>query len=107
MLGNAAQALHPIAGQGFNLGLRDVWSLAQVLIDTRRDEIGSPAQMSAYESARRVDRWAGVAMTHTLVQAFASDHPLLSLPRGLGLTLLDSLPPLKRAFARAMLNGLR
>ena len=45
-------------------------------------------------------------MTHSLVRGFASDHPLLALPRGLGLTLLDSVPPLKRAFARAMLNGL-
>ena len=107
VLGNAAQALHPIAGQGFNLGLRDVWALAQVLTDTPRGEIGSRSQMAVYESARRIDRWAGVAMTHTLVRAFESDHPLLSLPRGLGLTLLDSVPPLKRAFARAMLNGLR
>jgi 2-octaprenyl-6-methoxyphenol hydroxylase len=107
VLGNAAQALHPIAGQGFNLGLRDVWSLAEVLRDTERDAIGSPAQLAAYEKTRRVDRWAGVVMTHGLVQAFANDHPLVALPRGLGLTLLDCVPPLKRAFARAMLNGLR
>ncbi|MEO7761591.1 MAG: FAD-dependent monooxygenase [Casimicrobiaceae bacterium] len=107
VLGNAAQALHPIAGQGFNLGLRDVWTLAQCLLDTPRDEIGSAARLAAYEKSRRVDRWAGVAMTHTLVSAFGIAHPLAALPRGLGLTLLDSVPPLKRAFARAMLNGLR
>ncbi len=107
VLGNAAQALHPIAGQGFNLGLRDVWSLVQLLLDTSRDDIGSDRQLAAYANARRVDRWAGVGMTHGLVQAFASDHPLLAGPRGLGLTLLDSIPPLKRAFARTMLNGLR
>jgi 2-octaprenyl-6-methoxyphenol hydroxylase len=107
VLGNAAQALHPIAGQGFNLGLRDVWSLAQLLLDTSRDDIGSAQQLAAYAKARRVDRWASLGLTHGLVQAFASDHPLLAATRGLGLTLLDSIPPLKRALARAMLNGLR
>jgi 2-octaprenyl-6-methoxyphenol hydroxylase len=107
VLGNAAQALHPIAGQGFNLGLRDVWALASQLLDTPREEIGSPARLAAYEKSRRVDRWAGVVSTHSLVRAFEYDHPLAALPRGLGLTLLDSVPPLKRAFARAMLTGLR
>jgi 2-octaprenyl-6-methoxyphenol hydroxylase len=107
VLGNAAQALHPIAGQGFNLGLRDVWSLAQLLLDSPRDDIGSARQLSAYANARRVDRWGGVSITHGLVRAFASDHPLLVATRGLGLTILDSISPLKRAFARTMLNGLR
>jgi 2-octaprenyl-6-methoxyphenol hydroxylase len=107
VLGNAAQALHPIAGQGFNLGLRDVGSLAQLLLDSSRDEIGAAQQLDAYAKTRRVDRWAGVGMTHGLVNAFGSDHPLLAATRGLGLTLLDSIPQLKRAFARAMLNGLR
>ncbi len=107
VLGNAAQALHPIAGQGFNLGLRDVWTLAETLLDGDRGAIGSATQLAAYERSRRVDRWAGVAMTHSLVRAFANEHPLAALPRGLGLTLLDCVPPLKRAFARAMLNGLR
>ena len=107
VLGNAAQSLHPIAGQGFNLGLRDVWVLAQLLLDTPRDDVGSAQQLRAYAKARRIDRWAGMAVTHGLVSAFASNHPLLAGPRGLGLTLIDSIPPLKRAFARAMLNGLR
>jgi 2-octaprenyl-6-methoxyphenol hydroxylase len=107
VLGNAAQALHPIAGQGFNLGLRDVWTLATQLLDTSREQIGAPVQLMTYENSRRVDRWAGVVTTHSLVRAFEFDHPLAALPRGLGLTLLDSVPPLKRAFARAMLSGLR
>jgi len=107
VLGNAAQALHPIAGQGFNLGLRDVWSLAQLLLGASRADIGSPEQLAAYEKARRVDRWAGIGLTHGLVSAFASGHALLAGPRGLGLTLLDSIPPLKRVFARTMLTGLR
>lgn len=107
LVGNAAQALHPVAGQGFNLGLRDVWTLAAQLQDARREDIGSPQQLRKYETARRVDRSAGVAFTHSLVQMFAIDHPLVVASRGLGLTLLDCIPPLKRAFARTMLNGLR
>ena len=107
VLGNAAQALHPIAGQGFNLGLRDVWSLAQLLLDSRADEIGTARQLDSYASTRGVDRWTGVSVTHGLVRAFSSDHPLLRATRGLGLTIIDSIPPLKRALARTMLNGLR
>ena len=105
VLGNAAQALHPVAGQGFNLGLRDVWSLGCQLLDTPREQIGMPEQLGAYEKSRRIDRWAGVVTTHSLVRAFENDHAFAALPRGLGLTLLDSVPPLKRAFARAMMTG--
>ena len=107
VLGNAAQSLHPIAGQGFNLGLRDVWTLAQRLLDPARGDVGSAQQLRGYAQARRTDRWAGMAVTHGLVSAFANNHPLLAGPRGLGLTLIDSIAPLKRAFARGMLNGLR
>ena len=107
VLGNAAQALHPIAGQGFNLGLRDVWTLAQSINDVPGTDIGAAHCLDAYVRARRTDRWAGMLVTHGLVGLFANDHPLLSGARGLGLTLLDSVPPLKRALTRAMQNGMR
>ena len=107
VLGNAAQALHPIAGQGFNLGLRDVWALAQTINDMPGTDIGAAHCLDAYVRARRADRWAGMLVTHGLVGLFANDHPLLSAGRGLGLTLLDSVPPLKRALTRAMQNGIR
>lgn len=107
LLGNAAQALHPVAGQGFNLGLRDIWTLASQLQDARPETIGTVAQLDAYARSRRVDRWAGVAFTHSLVQMFATDRAAVVAARGLGLTILDSLSPLKRIFARTMLNGLR
>ena len=81
--------------------------LAGLAQGTLEAYVRSVRQLAAYANARRVDRWAGVGVTHGLVNAFGSDHPLLSGPRGLGLTLLDSVPPLKRAFARTMLNGLR
>jgi len=105
LLGNAAQALHPVAGQGLNLGIRDAWELAQELLVAQRDEFGAASQLAAYSKRRRTDRWAGVAFTHGLLRVFGNDYALLSWPRGLALTLLDALPPLKRAFTHAMLFG--
>ena len=107
LLGNAAQALHPVAGQGFNLGMRDAYELAQELLATPRDAIGSHDRLAAYARRRRSDRVAGIALTHGLLGVFGSDAPLLRWPRGLALTMLDSLPELKRAFTRAMSLGLR
>jgi 2-octaprenyl-6-methoxyphenol hydroxylase len=105
LLGNAAQALHPVAGQGFNLGLRDAYELAQELLGISRDGIGSHGQLAAYARRRRADRMAGIAFTHGLLGIFGTDAPLVSWPRGLALTMLDSLPAVKRAFTRAMLFG--
>jgi len=105
LLGNAAQALHPVAGQGLNLGLRDAWELAQELLGNPREQMGARAQLDAYAKRRRTDRWAGVAFTHGLLSIFGNDYALLRWPRGLALTLLDALPPLKRGFTRAMLFG--
>ncbi len=107
VLGNAAQTLHPVAGQGFNLGLRDAWQLAQLIVDTPRAEIGDRAMLARYVRARRPDRIAGIAFTHGLVNIFGNDLPFVRWPRGLALTLLDAVPPLKRTFTRAMLFGLR
>jgi 2-octaprenyl-6-methoxyphenol hydroxylase len=107
LLGNAAQALHPVAGQGFNLGMRDAYELAQELLATPREAIGSHARLAAYARRRRGDRLAGIAFTHGLLGIFGSDAPLLRWPRGLALTMLDALPVVKRAFARAMSFGMR
>jgi 2-octaprenyl-6-methoxyphenol hydroxylase len=107
MLGNAAQTLHPVAGQGFNVGLRDAWVLAQSILDTPRERIGEPAMLARYARNRLPDRWAGIAFTHGLVRLFGNDVALLRWPRGLALTLLDTLPPLKRGFTRTMLFGVR
>ena len=107
VLGNAAQTLHPVAGQGFNVGLRDAAGLAQVVLDTSRDEIGGRAMLDRYVGSRRADRWAGIAFTHGLVSVFGSDRALLRWPRGLALTMLDTLPAAKRAFTHAMMFGLR
>jgi 2-octaprenyl-6-methoxyphenol hydroxylase len=108
-LGNAAQALHPVAGQGFNLGVRDAYELAQELLAvsmvTDRDHFGAPQFLAAYSRRRAADRWSGIAFTHGLLGIFGTDVSLLRWPRGLALTLLDALPPVKRMFTRAMLYG--
>jgi 2-octaprenyl-6-methoxyphenol hydroxylase len=105
-LGNAAQTLHPVAGQGFNVGLRDAFELAQVVLDTPREALGDAAMLQRYVRGRRRDRYGGVAFTHGLVAVFGSGLAAARWPRGLALTLLDVLPPAKRAFTRAMLFGL-
>ena len=107
LLGNAAQALHPVAGQGFNLGMRDAYELAQELLATPRDAVGSRARLAAYARRRRRDRVAGIAFTHGLLAAFGSDASLLRWPRGLALTMLDAMPVVKCALTRAMSFGAR
>jgi 2-octaprenyl-6-methoxyphenol hydroxylase len=107
VIGNAAQQLHPVAGQGFNLGLRDAWELAETIIDSRRESLGSPAMLARHAARRSRDREAGIAFTHGLVRAFGNDRAAIRWPRGLALALLDTIPPVKRAFTRAMLFGLR
>jgi 2-octaprenyl-6-methoxyphenol hydroxylase len=106
-LGNAAQTLHPVAGQGINVGLRDAWELAQIVLDAPRARLGDEAMLRRYSRGRRIDRTAGIAFTHGLVRLFGNDLPLVRWPRGLALTLLDAVPAAKRAFTHAMLFGVR
>ena len=107
VLGNAAQTLHPVAGQGFNVGLRDAWELSEIVVDTPRESLGDRAMLDRYRRRRRADRWAGIAFTHGLVGVFGNDLPFVRWPRGLALTLLGAVPSAKRAFTRAMLFGFR
>ena len=105
LLGNAAQALHPIAGQGFNLGLRDAWELANLLLHRDDADPGSSACLAAYRSARRLDRFGGIAVTDSLVRIFSNNFAPLRAARGAGLALLDIAPPLKRTFMQRMIFG--
>jgi 2-octaprenyl-6-methoxyphenol hydroxylase len=107
VIGNAAQQLHPVAGQGFNLGLRDAWELAQTILDSPCESLGTPAMLARHAERRSRDREAGIAFTHGLIRAFGNDHAAIRWPRGLALALLDAIPPAKRAFTRVMLFGLR
>jgi 2-octaprenyl-6-methoxyphenol hydroxylase len=106
-IGNAAQSLHPVAGQGFNLGLRDAWELGEQLVADNRAGIGSSGALASYRARRRVDRGGGVAFTHTLVQLFSNDVLPLRLARGTGLALLGCIPPLKNFVVRRMTFGAR
>lgn len=107
LVGNAAQTLHPVAGQGFNLGLRDAWELAEVIRDSPREEIGGDAMLARFRARRRVDSAASRAFTDSLVRVFSNSVPLLAAARGLGLAALDGLPPAKRFLCRRMIFGVR
>lgn len=106
-LGNAAQTLHPVAGQGLNLGLRDAWELAETVRGRDRDEIGTTAHLRAYASRRRIDRGGGVHFTDSLVRLFSNDIAPLKLVRGLGLAALGAAPPVKDFVVRRMTFGTR
>lgn len=107
VIGNAAQSLHPVAGQGFNLGLRDAWELAQTIRTSPVREIGSVAASSARRARRRLDRIATIAATHGMVQLFSNDFFPLRAARGLGMTLTGCVPPLRDYLARRMIFGAR
>lgn len=104
-IGNAAHVLHPVAGQGFNLGVRDAWHLAQALLDTPREQLGTAPMAAANARARRLDVDGGSLVTDLLVETFSNDHASLRLARGAALALLDLAPPLKTLFARKMMFG--
>jgi 2-octaprenyl-6-methoxyphenol hydroxylase len=104
-IGNAAHTLHPVAGQGFNLGVRDAWKLAETLLDTPRQRIGEAVFTQRYEKTRHFDIAGGSLMTDILVETFSNDNFLLKHGRGAALILLDLLPPLKTQFARKMMFG--
>src|SRR5262249_6481426 len=109
LVGNAAQTLHPVAGQGFNLGLRDAWELTNEIVQSSAltSEIGSSRMLRTYANKRQIDRDAGKLFTHSLAKIFVSDLPLLQTFCGMGLSVLDCLPPLKRFVARRMIFGAR
>jgi 2-octaprenyl-6-methoxyphenol hydroxylase len=105
-LGNAAQTLHPVAGQGFNLALRDVWALAETLLHHPGDP-GAPATLAAYARARGLDRFGAIRFTDTLVRLFSNDLAPLRQLRGAGLFALDLIPPLRHFVAKRMMFGAR
>jgi 2-octaprenyl-6-methoxyphenol hydroxylase len=107
LIGNAAQTLHPVAGQGFNLGLRDAWELAEEIAGCEPEWLGQEDMLERVRRRRRIDRDASIALTDFLVRVFSNDVAPLRLARGLGLAVLDELPFFKNFFARRMTFGLR
>jgi len=104
-LGNAAQTLHPVAGQGFNLALRDVWELSRTLANAA--DPGAAGLLAAYAAARHVDRRSVIGFTDGLIRVFGNDNPLLRHLRGAGLLAMDLLPPLRGFISRRMMYGAR
>ena len=107
-IGNAAQTLHPVAGQGLNLGLRDASALSIAL----RDWLAMPEQTPSYalqqfEKLRSPDRHLTIGLTDLLSRAFATKWPLVEHAAGLALLSLDLLPALRAPLARHLLQGLR
>ena len=102
IVGNAAQSLHPVAGMGFNLGLRDVATLAELVAQRSsadRRDFGDPELLSSYDAWRRSDRRAITRFTDGLVRLFANPLPCVRHARNLGLLAFDLLPPAKRALS--------
>jgi len=102
LVGDAAHGVHPIAGQGLNLGLRDVAALAQVLIEASRrgEDIGAIDVLERYQSWRRFDSTALALGMDGVNQLFSNDNPILRLARDLGLAAVNALPALRRGFIR-------
>lgn len=97
LAGDAAHGIHPIAGQGFNLGIRDVAALAEILVDAHRLglDLGSAAVLDGYERRRRFDNQLLLAVTDGLTRLFSNDIAPLRLARDLGMAAIHRLPPLK------------
>jgi 2-octaprenyl-6-methoxyphenol hydroxylase len=99
LIGNAAQSLHPVAGQGFNLGLRDAAMLAEVIAATGGD-VGAPAVLRQFIEWRMRDRRGVIGFTDGLIRLFGDSRPGVALLRNLGLLAFDLAPPAKDALAR-------
>ncbi len=106
-IGNAAQSLHPVSGQGFNLGLRDAWELAEALLTRAGGDPGDAAALAFYTQGRRIDPVGSMGFTDGIVRLFSNDLGPLQVARGLGLLSLDLLPPLRHFVARRMIWGAR
>ena len=109
LVGNAAQTLHPIAGQGFNLGLRDVMSLAETLAGAHRQQqdTGSYGVLQHFAARRQPDRAATIGVTDGLVRLFANRYAPLVAGRNLGLVAMDHLPWLRNPLAARTLGWVK
>jgi 2-octaprenyl-6-methoxyphenol hydroxylase len=107
VIGNAAQTMHPVAGQGFNVGLRDAYELAQQIAQTVPEAWGQPAMMQSYQADRKTDTKRGLMFTDFLVNLFSNDIVGVSGLRGASLGVLDLLKPIKSRLVRKMSFGSR
>jgi 2-octaprenyl-6-methoxyphenol hydroxylase len=103
LVGDSAHGIHPIAGQGLNLGLRDALALAELCADA--PDAGAADLLAAYQAARRPANLAMLAATDTLDRLFSTDNPAIRLARDLGLAAVNQMPGLKRRFMRAAMGA--
>lgn len=102
-VGNSAQTLHPVAGQGLNLGLRDAWELACAV--GQAADPGDLTVLRQYSSRRRLDAFATIRVTDLLARLFTGANPLASAARGAAMCAIDLCPPARRFLARRMIYG--
>ena len=105
VIGNSAQTMHPVAGQGFNVGLRDATTLMKQLMVTPQSEWGGQTMLEAYAKTRMRDTKGGLLFTDFLVSTFTNDLIGLSGMRSIGLGLLDVLTPAKKILVSKMSYG--
>lgn len=106
VLGNAAHALHPIAGQGYNLALRGVVALADKLIQARRQDnnLGDLEMLQSFYDQQRLDQQRTIGFSDQTMKLFSNRNPLLTVGRNLGLQALDICPPARTLFARSAMG---
>ncbi|MDP2071204.1 MAG: FAD-dependent monooxygenase [Methylotenera sp.] len=105
VIGNAAQTMHPVAGQGFNVGLRDAESLAKFIASATSDTLGSNQMLADYRASRQSDTKNGLLFTDFLVNIFSNDIAGVSGLRSVGLGLFDLIKPVKQHLVRKMSFG--
>ena len=108
LVGDAAHGIHPIAGQGLNLGWQDIAALAQEIVDQRRLglDVGQPALLRAYQAQRRADNLMMAATTDALNRLFSNDIPVLRQGRDIGLATVNRIPTVKRILMRHAMGTL-
>jgi 2-octaprenyl-6-methoxyphenol hydroxylase len=102
-VGNSAQTLHPVAGQGLNLGLRDAWELAQAIGDA--PDPGAAEVLRRFARRRRLDALVTIRVTDLLAELFVGTSPAARAARGAAMCALDAFAPARRFFARRMIYG--
>jgi len=106
-IGNAAQTMHPVAGQGFNLGLRDAQTLFDLVKQFSTGGLGGQAFNEQYQRRRRLDRGFGIGLTHLLVTGFSNNYPIINTLRNQILFGMNLVPPMRRMLTKVMLYGVQ
>ena len=105
VIGNAAQTMHPVAGQGFNVGMRDAWALAGLIVNMPPEDLGDAQMLATYNILRQRDTRGGLLFTDLLVNVFSNDVIGLGAMRGMGLGLLELINPAKKLLVGKMSFG--